>query len=77
MNCKVGDDVYFVIYQLVRYKALKGTCIQDKYTGFKSIQYTDKVYLIEPKRIFASKIEAIKRANLLNSNGRKKHVKLL
>lgn len=62
--------VYFIIYDKTKWNVYKGKIINKFSSGIYEINEfeSDKIYLIDPNRVFRNRIESRKRANILNSN---------
>lgn len=73
------NEVYFVIYVLTKWNVSKGKILNQLENGIYEIgeHDSDKVYLIQPSRVFRNRIEARKRANILNSNRKIKKSKFI
>lgn len=73
------NEVYFVIYVLTKWNVSQGKILNQLENGIYEIgeHDSDKVYLIRPNRVFRNRIEARKRANILNSNRKIKKSKFI
>lgn len=73
------NEVYFVIYMLTKWNVSKGKILNQLENGIYEIDDhgSDKVYLIQPNRVFRNRVEARKRANILNSNRKIKKSKFI
>ena len=73
------NEIYFVIYIRTKWNISKGKILNQLNNGIYEIaeNNSDKVYLIQPNRVFRNRVDARKRANILNSNRKIKKSKFI